>query len=76
VREHISPRRHWPQKAMLAAAAMAASAGSLMLRLVIREISIERVTGGRKERRDEMGVIFLTPLRTRLSRGPPSHLAE
>jgi len=66
-----SPRRHWPQKAMLAAAATAASRGSRRLRASIRDNNMVVLTGGRGGRREESGVRFLTPFKTKFSRKPP-----
>ena len=68
-----SPRRHWPQKATLAAAATAASRGSCRSSLIIREDNILMLTGGRGRRQEDRGVRFLTPFKMKLSREPPFH---
>lgn len=69
--DRSSPRRHWPQKATLAAAATAASRGSRRSSASIRDDNMVVLTGGLGGRREESGVRFLTPLRMKLSRNPP-----
>ena len=51
-----SPRRHWPQKAMVAQDATAMSKGESRLRCWINWIIILAVTGGRSKCLDPRGV--------------------
>ena len=59
-----SPRRHWPQKAVTAQAATAASNGELRSRFWTRRINIAALTGGRGACLDELGAKLCTPFNT------------
>ena len=59
-----SPRQHWPQKAVTAQAATAASNGELRSRFWTRRINIAALTGGRGARLDELGAKLCTPFNT------------
>ena len=73
--ERSSPSRHWPQKAIRAQAAMAASLGCVRSKFSMRSTSMAIVTGGRGGSMEEGGVRFLAPLTTTRKRMPPFQVA-
>ena len=70
-----SPRRHCPQKASKAQAAMAASMGFVRSSPLKRSCSMATVIGGRGGFLEEEGARFLTPLTTTCKRKPPFQVA-
>jgi hypothetical protein len=68
-----SPRRHWPQKAVVAHAATATSKGSLRSRRSTSCSIIAAFTGGRGRRFEPWGARLWTPLSTYLRRVLPFH---
>ena len=68
-----SPKRHWPQKAVTAQAATAASNGELRSSSWIRSPSIVALTGGRGSCLDEDGAKLCTPFNTYRKRVLPLH---
>jgi len=69
--ERSSPRRHCPQNASTAQAAIAASMGCVRSRLSMRSLSMPVVTGGRGGLLEDAGVMFLAPFITTCRRIPP-----
>ena len=59
-----SPKRHWPQKAVVAQAAITASSGELRSRCSTSCKSIVALIGGRGGRLEPRGARLCTPLRT------------
>lgn len=63
-RGNNSPRRHWPQKAVAAQVATAASNGEFKSNVCTSLDSMVAVMGGRGGRLEDPGARLLTPLRT------------
>ena len=69
--ERSSPRRHCPQKASTAQAAIAVSMGCVRSRLLMRSLSMLVMIGGCGGFLEDAGVMFLAPFITTAHRCIP-----